>query len=165
MQAAKLFDVKDKVCSRLFRVSRPLTLPACLLTGGPRDRWWKGYRRDDRRGIRLQRRQGKFLVGIGRKQILTTTPPAFQVYIASRDIKACEATAQRLNKQGPGKCYALAADLSKYEDIVKLIAELGKREESKYSHLTAQVSRLIACSRSPERPRQQLWCQLGSTAG
>jgi short-subunit dehydrogenase len=55
-------------------------------------------------------------------------PP--QVYIASRDIKACEATAQRLTKQGPGKCYALAADLSKYDDIVKLIEELGKREQS-----------------------------------
>lgn len=53
-----------------------------------------------------------------------------KVYIASRDIKACEATAQRLNKQGPGKCIALAADLSKYEDIVKLVGELSKREET-----------------------------------
>ncbi|KAJ9116564.1 hypothetical protein QFC20_000496 [Naganishia adeliensis] len=53
-----------------------------------------------------------------------------KVYIASRDIKACEATAQRLTKQGPGKCYALAADLSKYDDIVKLIEELSKREQT-----------------------------------
>jgi hypothetical protein len=88
-----------------------------------------------------------------------------QVYIASRDIKACEATAQRLNKQGPGKCFALAADLSKYEDIVKLIAELGKREESEYFHLSVQVDRLITYFRSLERPRQQLWRQLGSAAG
>ncbi|KAJ9125608.1 hypothetical protein QFC22_000570 [Naganishia vaughanmartiniae] len=53
-----------------------------------------------------------------------------KVYIASRDIKACEATAARLNKQGPGKCYAMAADLSKYEDIVKLIDELSKKEQT-----------------------------------
>ncbi|KAJ9109263.1 hypothetical protein QFC21_000592 [Naganishia friedmannii] len=53
-----------------------------------------------------------------------------KVYIASRDIKACEATAARLNKQGPGKCYAMAADLSKYEDIVKLIDELSKKEQA-----------------------------------
>ncbi|KAJ9100089.1 hypothetical protein QFC19_005769 [Naganishia cerealis] len=53
-----------------------------------------------------------------------------KVYIASRDIKACEATAQRLNKQGPGKCYAMAADLSKYEDIVKLVEQLSKKEQA-----------------------------------
>lgn len=72
----------------------------------------------------------RYVISILSPEVSYRHHSAFQVYIASRDIKACEATAQRLNKQGPGKCIALAADLSKYEDIVKLVGELSKREES-----------------------------------
>ncbi|KAK8858434.1 hypothetical protein IAR55_002661 [Kwoniella newhampshirensis] len=52
-----------------------------------------------------------------------------RVYISSRDVKACESTAQRLTKEGPGECIAMPADLSKYEECVRLAGELEKREK------------------------------------
>ncbi|WRT67616.1 uncharacterized protein IL334_004588 [Kwoniella shivajii] len=52
-----------------------------------------------------------------------------KVYISSRDVKACESTAQRLTKDGPGKCIAIPADLSTYEECERLVKELEKREE------------------------------------
>ncbi|WWD18324.1 hypothetical protein CI109_102774 [Kwoniella shandongensis] len=52
-----------------------------------------------------------------------------KVYISSRDSKACEATASRLTKEGPGECIAIPADLSKYEECVRLANELEKREK------------------------------------
>ena len=52
-----------------------------------------------------------------------------QVYISSRSAKACEETAARLNKLGPGKCIALPGDLSKFDECLKLAEELEKREK------------------------------------
>ncbi|WVQ80567.1 hypothetical protein IAT38_002672 [Cryptococcus sp. DSM 104549] len=52
-----------------------------------------------------------------------------KVYIASRTQEAVEKTAERLTKLGPGKCIALVADLSKYDDCVKLAEELTRREK------------------------------------
>lgn len=51
------------------------------------------------------------------------------VYIASRDAASCEQVAQELTKLGPGKAYALPADLQKYDDIKRLVGELEKREK------------------------------------
>lgn len=56
-----------------------------------------------------------------------------KVYIASRSLKACKETADRLNAMGPGKCIPLAADLSKYDDCVRLAKELGEKEQSEFS--------------------------------
>ncbi|ORX40255.1 hypothetical protein BD324DRAFT_269851 [Kockovaella imperatae] len=53
-----------------------------------------------------------------------------KVYISSRDAKACEETAKRLSAVGPGQCLAIAADLSKYEECVRLAKELERREEA-----------------------------------
>ncbi|EFA79451.1 Rhamnolipids biosynthesis 3-oxoacyl-[acyl-carrier protein] reductase [Heterostelium album PN500] len=41
-----------------------------------------------------------------------------KVYICSRDFKKCEATAQELTKIGPGTCIAIAADISKVDQLV-----------------------------------------------
>lgn len=51
-----------------------------------------------------------------------------KVYISSRDAAACEATAKALNAKGPGQCIALAGDLSKYDECIKLAKEIEKRE-------------------------------------
>jgi short-subunit dehydrogenase len=51
------------------------------------------------------------------------------VYISSRDAKACEATAAGLTKSGPGECIAIPGDLAKFEECVKLVKEIEKREK------------------------------------
>jgi hypothetical protein len=51
------------------------------------------------------------------------------VYISSRTAKACEDTAARLTKEGPGECIALPADLANYEECERVVKELEKREE------------------------------------
>ena len=56
-----------------------------------------------------------------------------QVYIASRDAKACEETAGQLTKDGPGKCIAIPVDLAKYEECERLVKELHKRERGEIS--------------------------------
>lgn len=40
-------------------------------------------------------------------------------------------SAEGLNKLGPGSCYAIPADLSKSQDIDRLVEELSKKEQSK----------------------------------
>jgi NAD(P)-dependent dehydrogenase (short-subunit alcohol dehydrogenase family) len=55
-----------------------------------------------------------------------------QVYIASRDAKVLEETAARLNEMGPGSCHAIPADLSNYDDIVRLAKELEAKEEGEW---------------------------------
>ncbi|RSH89255.1 hypothetical protein EHS25_002367 [Saitozyma podzolica] len=52
-----------------------------------------------------------------------------QVYISSRDVSACNDTASRLTKQGPGRCFSLPADLSRYDECERLVKEIAKREE------------------------------------
>ncbi|WWC70581.1 uncharacterized protein I206_104532 [Kwoniella pini CBS 10737] len=52
-----------------------------------------------------------------------------KVYISSRDAKACEETASRLTKEGSGECIALPADLSKYDECLRIVSELEKREK------------------------------------
>jgi len=52
-----------------------------------------------------------------------------KVYISSRSAKACEETASRLSKIGPGKCIAIPGDLSKYEEVVRVAKRLSDMEE------------------------------------
>ncbi|KAI5476941.1 NAD-binding protein [Pseudohyphozyma bogoriensis] len=52
-----------------------------------------------------------------------------KVYIASRDARSLEEIAQELTKTGPGECFAIAADLSQYDGVEKLVEELQKREK------------------------------------
>ncbi|OCH89923.1 NAD(P)-binding protein [Obba rivulosa] len=53
-----------------------------------------------------------------------------KVYISSRSAKDCDETAKELNALGRGACVALPADMQKYEDIERLVAELSGREEA-----------------------------------
>ncbi|WVO13609.1 hypothetical protein L204_101230 [Cryptococcus depauperatus] len=52
-----------------------------------------------------------------------------KVYISSRDAQSCQETAKRLTAMGPGKCIAIQADLSKYEECVRLAKEIEQREQ------------------------------------
>ena len=51
------------------------------------------------------------------------------MYISSRTASACTETASRLTKAGPGECIAIPADLAKYEECLRLVKELEKREK------------------------------------
>lgn len=51
-----------------------------------------------------------------------------KVYISSRDAKACDSTASRLTSSGPGTCHAIPADLSSYDECIRLADEIKKRE-------------------------------------
>ena len=73
----------------------------------------------------MQRLASKLVIAQERLSLLTT-----QVYISSRDGKACEETAKKLTSQGPGKCFAIPADLSKFDECVRLAGEIEKREGS-----------------------------------
>ncbi|KAI0051649.1 NAD(P)-binding protein [Auriscalpium vulgare] len=53
-----------------------------------------------------------------------------KVYISSRTVKACEETADELNKLGPGTCHSIPADVQKVAEVERLVAELEKREEA-----------------------------------
>lgn len=52
-----------------------------------------------------------------------------RVYISSRKVDACEATAARLVETYGGSCAALPADLSTMEGVTRLASALAKREE------------------------------------
>lgn len=54
------------------------------------------------------------------------------VYISSRDAKACEQAVNELNALGKGKAHAIPADFYKEEEIKRLAEELGKRESSTF---------------------------------
>ncbi|KAG6616903.1 Glycoside hydrolase [Phytophthora cinnamomi] len=51
-----------------------------------------------------------------------------KVYIASRNLDACQATTDELNAKGPGNCVPLQADLSGEEACKALADEIAKRE-------------------------------------
>ncbi|KAI8391576.1 uncharacterized protein BYT42DRAFT_557348 [Radiomyces spectabilis] len=52
-----------------------------------------------------------------------------KVYISSRTAKDCDATAAKLNQLGPGRCFAVAANLQDLDDLNRLVAEISKREK------------------------------------
>ncbi|KAL3674866.1 hypothetical protein V7S43_000792 [Phytophthora oleae] len=51
-----------------------------------------------------------------------------KVYIASRNLDACEATAKELNATGPGVCIALKVDLKSEEECKAFADEIIRRE-------------------------------------
>ncbi|KAF8252589.1 NAD(P)-binding protein [Wilcoxina mikolae CBS 423.85] len=51
-----------------------------------------------------------------------------RVYISSRDAASCEKAATELTAKGPGKAFAIPADLQKLDHVERLVAELTKRE-------------------------------------
>lgn len=52
-----------------------------------------------------------------------------KVYISSRKVAVCDATAERLSSEYGGECVSIPADLSKLEGIGSVVAELEKRED------------------------------------
>uniref|UniRef100_K3WUF0 Uncharacterized protein n=1 Tax=Globisporangium ultimum (strain ATCC 200006 / CBS 805.95 / DAOM BR144) TaxID=431595 RepID=K3WUF0_GLOUD len=78
--------------------------------------------------------QGKVVVitgggrGIGKMMAEGFVQNGAKVYIASRDLKACESTAAELNAMGPGSCVGLQADLTSEVGNKALAAEIAKHE-------------------------------------
>lgn len=68
--------------------------------------------------------------GIGRMISEGYVANGANVYISSRDAKACDKAVGELNALGKGKAFAIPADFYKYDDVKKLAEELGKRESS-----------------------------------
>jgi NAD(P)-dependent dehydrogenase (short-subunit alcohol dehydrogenase family) len=71
--------------------------------------------------------------GIGRMISEGYVTNGATVYIAARDIKACEKACEELNALGKGKAYAIQADFYKEEDCKKLFDEFSKKESSMWS--------------------------------
>eukprot|EP01080_Neovahlkampfia_damariscottae_P004694 gene4694-8266_t len=51
------------------------------------------------------------------------------VYISSRNKETCEQVAKELTKEGPGKCIAIAADISKESDCIYLSKKVEENEK------------------------------------
>ncbi|KAG6576213.1 Glycoside hydrolase [Phytophthora cinnamomi] len=66
--------------------------------------------------------------GIGKMMADGFVQNGAKVYIASRSLEACQATADELNAKGPGKCFALRANLLNEEACKKLANDVGQRE-------------------------------------
>jgi short-subunit dehydrogenase len=64
------------------------------------------------------------------------------VYISSRSAEACEKVAKELHERGPGQCYAIPADLSKMEEVTRLVGELSQRIDRK-SHQKSKIIKII----------------------
>lgn len=62
--------------------------------------------------------------GIGEMMAEGLVANGATVVISSRDIKACQATAERLNALGRGRCIAIASDLGKSEGVEAFVKEL-----------------------------------------
>ncbi|EGZ29648.1 hypothetical protein PHYSODRAFT_468201 [Phytophthora sojae] len=66
--------------------------------------------------------------GIGKMMADGFVQNGAKVYIASRNLEACQATADELNAKGPGKCVALQANLSTESACKKLADDVAQRE-------------------------------------
>lgn len=53
---------------------------------------------------------------------------AIQVYISARSAKDCESTARELTALGPGKCFAIPADMQEKSEVSRLVSELSSKE-------------------------------------
>ncbi|MAU95050.1 MAG: 3-oxoacyl-ACP reductase [Fulvimarina sp.] len=68
--------------------------------------------------------------GIGRMIAAALAGAGAQVFIASRKLEACEATAAEINAEGlPGTVIALAGDVSGEEGVLALAKAIGERTE------------------------------------
>lgn len=68
------------------------------------------------------------------------------VYISSRDAKACAQACSELNALSKGKASYITADFYKEEDIKKLVDELRQREGSKLSRPAQPALRPLLAS-------------------
>lgn len=68
--------------------------------------------------------------GIGRMISEGFVQNGANVYVSSRDAKACEQACRELNALGKGSADFIAADLYKEEDITRIAEELKKRAGS-----------------------------------
>ncbi|KAK7059109.1 hypothetical protein VNI00_001734 [Paramarasmius palmivorus] len=66
--------------------------------------------------------------GIGKMIATGFVKNGAKVYISSRTSKDCQCTADELNALGPGSCTPIPADLQKYEEVERLVAEIQSRE-------------------------------------
>uniref|UniRef100_A0AAV1URA0 Glycoside hydrolase n=1 Tax=Peronospora matthiolae TaxID=2874970 RepID=A0AAV1URA0_9STRA len=66
--------------------------------------------------------------GIGKMMADGFVQNGARVYIASRDLKACNVTAQELTARGPGQCFALEANLQSEAGCKQLAAAIAKQE-------------------------------------
>ncbi|KAH7488770.1 hypothetical protein KRP22_008586 [Phytophthora ramorum] len=66
--------------------------------------------------------------GIGKMMADGFVQNGAKVYIASRSLEACEATAKELTAKGPGKCIPLQANLLDEAACKQLAEEISKRE-------------------------------------
>ncbi|DAZ94839.1 TPA: hypothetical protein N0F65_012528 [Lagenidium giganteum] len=66
--------------------------------------------------------------GIGRMMAEGFVRNGAKVYIASRDIKACEKAAEELNKLGPGQCIPLQANLNNEAACKALAQQIASKE-------------------------------------
>jgi NAD(P)-dependent dehydrogenase (short-subunit alcohol dehydrogenase family) len=84
----------------------------------------------------LTQPQGKVVLvtggakGIGRMISEGFVQNGATVYVSSRDAKACAQACDDMNKLGKGRAEYIAADLYKEEDVLRIAAELKKREGS-----------------------------------
>lgn len=68
--------------------------------------------------------------GVGRMISEGFVQNGANVYVSSRDAKACEQACKELNALGKGKADFIAANLYKEEDITRIKDELKKRAGS-----------------------------------
>ena len=66
--------------------------------------------------------------GIGEMIAAGLVANGAKVYISSRKVEACDATAERLSKRFGGQCISIPADLSDLDGVGSLAAELEKHE-------------------------------------
>ncbi|KAF4318117.1 hypothetical protein BBO99_00007490 [Phytophthora kernoviae] len=66
--------------------------------------------------------------GIGKMMADGFVQNGSKVYIASRNLEACQATADELNAKGPGQCIPLQANLATEAACKVLAEEIAKRE-------------------------------------
>ncbi|CAH0488002.1 unnamed protein product [Peronospora farinosa] len=66
--------------------------------------------------------------GIGKMMADGFVQNGARVYIASRDLEACAATAKELNAKGPGQCIPLRANLVSESSCKELADEIAKKE-------------------------------------
>ncbi|POM61817.1 Glycoside hydrolase [Phytophthora palmivora] len=67
--------------------------------------------------------------GIGKMMADGFVQNGAKVYIASRRLDACEATAKELNAKGPGKCIPLEANLLSENGCKELAEQIAKKEK------------------------------------
>ncbi|KXS19941.1 NAD(P)-binding protein [Gonapodya prolifera JEL478] len=96
--------------------------------------------------------------GIGRMMATALVRNGATCYISSRKLDVLEKVAKEITEIGPGKCYAIQADLSSKKACYDLAAELSKREDK--LHLMVNNSGASWGSPLEDYPEQQGWVKI-----